>query len=376
MRSRRPERARAVAINRERTHQTERRSRSIRIHRNQPTPPLERRGWRTLGVSPGKVFERAHATLGEPIALRLHPPLELRCVAQEEAVQKSALIQRHRFLQRTSLEGALEIVDVALDDFRVQRDRVGAQKDTVPQLAAERVEQLLERVAVSGSVAACSNDTTEPPPQGLPAIQSISPFDAAAGSSDLTITVAGAGFLGSGPIFTQVVWHTKDTTTDLTTTVVDSAQLTAVVPAALLRDTVLAQVHVEKRDRVEGVLLRKSNEVAFTVMPALPHRVMIDSISPTSAVAGSPDLTLILSGSGFRGKPHDNSGVEWSTKDGTTYLNTTFVSSHQITAVVPAALLSDTLVAHVYVLTGDSMGDLPLDHSNEVEFTVTPAPPD
>jgi hypothetical protein len=146
MRSRNPERARAVATPRERTHQAERGYRSIRIHRNQSTPPLERRGWRTLDISPGKGFERAHATLGEPIALGLHPPLELRCIAQEEAVQKSALIQRGRFLQRTSLEGTLEIVDVTPDDFCVQCDRVGAQKDIVPQLAAERIEQLLERV--------------------------------------------------------------------------------------------------------------------------------------------------------------------------------------------------------------------------------------
>jgi hypothetical protein len=231
-------------------------------------------------------------------------------------------------------------------------------------------------MAVSGSVAACSDNTNEPPPQEWPAIRSISPFNAAAGSSDLTITVTGAGFLGTGPISSQVVWHTIDTTADLTTTVVDSAQLTAVVPAALLFDTVVAQVHVETRDRVEGILLRKSNEVAFAVVPAPPHLVELDSISPTSAVAGSPDLTLILAGSGFRGKPHNRSTVEWSTKNSVTELATTFVDSTRITAIVPAALLRDTVVAHVYLLTGDSMGDLPLDHSNILEFTVTPAPPD
>jgi hypothetical protein len=230
-------------------------------------------------------------------------------------------------------------------------------------------------IAVSGSAVACGDQSSEPLPPSPWRIDSISPTSAAAGNSDLTVALTGAGF-SSGVIHSQAVWRTEDTTTDLTTTVVDSAQLTAVVPAALLREPVDAQVYVEIRDRVEGVVMRRSNEVAFTVMPAPPHRVRIDSISPTSAVAGSPDFTLSLAGSGFRGKRHNNSAVEWSTKDSVTYLATTFVSSHRITATVPAALLRDTLVAHVYVLTGDSMGDFPLDHSNEVEFTVTPAPPD
>jgi len=230
-------------------------------------------------------------------------------------------------------------------------------------------------MALSGSAMACGDDGPSEPPPPFWRIDSISPTSVAAGSSDLTVALTGSGF-SSGVIHSQAVWRTEDTTTDLTTTIVDSAQLTAVVPAALLREPVAAHVYVEIRDRVEGVVMRRSNEVAFTVMPAPLHFIKIDSISPTSAVAGSPDLKLSVVGSNFRSGIHIGSRVVWSTKDGVADLATTFVSSTQLNALVPADLLRDTVVAQVYLLTGDVMGDIPLDQSNKVPFTVTPAPPD
>jgi hypothetical protein len=252
-------------------------------------------------------------------------------------------------------------------------NRVGSGKHALARERVLRTAVLL--MAASGLAVGCSDRNPQEPPPPDSRISSVSPASAVAGSPDLTIALTGSGF-SSGVIHSQAVWRTEDTTTDLTTTIVGSAQLTAVVPAALLREPVDAQVYVENRDRVEGVVMRRSNEVAFTVVPAPPHFITIDSISPTSAVAGSPDLILSVVGSNFRSGIHIGSRVVWSTKDSTTWLGTTFVSGTQLNALVPADLLRDTVVAQVYVLTGDVMGDFPLDQSNKVPFTVTPAPPD
>jgi len=53
-----------------------------------------------------------------------------------------------------------------------------------------------------------------------------------------------------------------------------------------------------------------------------------------------------------------------------TSLATTFVSSTQLTAVIPAALLSNPATAQVFVQTGDPMGDIPLSKSNSANFSV------
>lgn len=111
--------------------------------------------------------------------------------------------------------------------------------------------------------------------------------------------------------------------------------------------------------------------------PTLPTAgLRIDSISPASVAAGSPDLTLIVMGSGFRGGNFLGSRAVWSVKDSVTNLATTFVSSTELSVVVPATLLSDTVVAHVYLLSRDLSEDARLQFSNAVPFTVTPTSPD
>lgn len=105
--------------------------------------------------------------------------------------------------------------------------------------------------------------------------------------------------------------------------------------------------------------------------PPPPRNLTIDSISPASVAAGSSDLTVTLTGSVFSG-----SRAVWSVKDSVTVLATTFVSSTELVAVVPAALLRDTVVAQVYLLSHDLTEDMGWLHSNAVPFTVTPAPDD
>ena len=97
----------------------------------------------------------------------------------------------------------------------------------------------------------------------------------------------------------------------------------------------------------------------------------ISSISPTSVVPGSADLKLLLFGSNFLGAPHNLSQATWSANGSVTLLATTFVSSTQLTAVVPASFLTTPVTAQVLLETGDPTGDTPLSKSNSVNFTVS-----
>ena len=99
--------------------------------------------------------------------------------------------------------------------------------------------------------------------------------------------------------------------------------------------------------------------------------VAITAISPTSASAGSPDLTLTITGSNLKGGPHDIRRAVWSVSGSTTNLATTPISDTQLTAVVPAALLGTPVTAHISIEYGDPMGDVPLGRSNSVPFSVT-----
>src|SRR5215469_12450631 len=109
--------------------------------------------------------------------------------------------------------------------------------------------------------------------------------------------------------------------------------------------------------------------------PPPPSGASIGSISPTTAVPGSPDLSLTVNGSNFANGVHKGSRVVWSANGTDTLLATTFISSNQLIAVVPAALLKNVGTALVLVETGDPMGDIPLTKSNSFTFIVANPPP-
>jgi hypothetical protein len=96
-------------------------------------------------------------------------------------------------------------------------------------------------------------------------------------------------------------------------------------------------------------------------------------------MAGSSDLTLKVFGTNFI-QPQGvvGSWVIWTRSDphGGTALRTTFVSTTELTAVVPAALLNDVGTVHVFVENGDIMGISDGFHgypmSSPVDFTVVP----
>jgi hypothetical protein len=178
------------------------------------------------------------------------------------------------------------------------------------------------------------------------------PTNTVAGSGDVTVTITGTGFSGSGPHNRSfVVLSANGTDTMLVTTFISTTELTAVIPAALLVSPVTAQVFVETGDFMSDGPLPTTNKLSFSVVSAAGQPV-ISAISPASAVAGSADLTLTITGSNFHNAFSDTATAFWNG----TSLKTTFVSSTEVTAVVPANLLQNPGTASVFVMNMDQMG--------------------
>src|SRR6266436_8780092 len=87
----------------------------------------------------------------------------------------------------------------------------------------------------------------------------------------------------------------------------------------------------------------------------------ITSINPNSCLAGSPQFTLTVNGTNFV----NGATVNWNGSA----LTTTFVSSTQLTAIVPAANVAAVGTASITVK--NSTGSA----SNAQTFTINPPPP-
>jgi hypothetical protein len=106
---------------------------------------------------------------------------------------------------------------------------------------------------------------------------------------------------------------------------------------------------------------------------------VIASISPLSMTAGSSDLTLTITGSNFAGPPclkcDAYSLALWSANGTDVRLTTTFVDSGELTAIIPAALLTGPVTAEVFVQTwagAQSDNDHVVAATSAFAFTVTP----
>ena len=123
-----------------------------------------------------------------------------------------------------------------------------------------------------------------------PTIVAVSPNQTQSGSGDLAIAVSGSNFVGSDVL--------QFAGTGLSTTVVDSQNLTAVVPAAALAAPGSFTLTVGDT----GVPALISNAATFTVVGSGTNPVpVISSLSPASFVAGSAQQTLTINGSNFVG---------------------------------------------------------------------------
>ncbi len=164
----------------------------------------------------------------------------------------------------------------------------------------------------------------------IPSITSLSPTSATAGGSAFTLTVNGTSFLSGA----TVQWNG----TALTTTFVSSVQLTAAVPANLIASAGSASI---------AALNTSGSPSAAAAFPVNAPTPTITSLSPTSATAGEGAFTLTVNGTSFlAGAP-----VQWNG----TALTTTFVSTTQLTAAVPASLIASAGSASITAInTGGS----------------------
>jgi len=209
---------------------------------------------------------------------------------------------------------------------------------TVPATVLANPGAVAITVVCSG---VASNSVTLTITAAAPSVTSLSAYGLNAGGPAFTLTVTGANFV-QGSV---VQWNGAA----LATTYQNSGSLTAVVPAALTAIAGTANVTVANPG---GSV---STNVAFQV------NVVLSSVAPSSTPAGSPNLTITVTGAGF-----PPSAVLWLGSAGPE-LTTTYVNSTTLTAVIPAADLAQPSQTFVTVLVQGLS-------SPRVTFTITGTP--
>jgi uncharacterized protein (TIGR03437 family) len=175
-----------------------------------------------------------------------------------------------------------------------------------------------------------------------PAVTTVSPTSATAGGAALTLTVTGTGFFSG----MAVGWNG----TALTTKFVSATQLTASVTATLIASAGTANVTV-----IYGTAATLS--VPFTISAPL----VVTTLNPATVAGSGAAFTLTVTGTGFV----TGAAVQWNT----TALTTTFVSSTQLTAAVPANTAVGSGTASIVVMNpGGAL-------STAVKLPITAAPP-
>lgn len=180
-----------------------------------------------------------------------------------------------------------------------------------------------------------------------PAIAAISPTSAAVGDPGVAVGLTGSNFLPSS----VVRWNGAARPT----TFVNGSRLTVQIPASDLTASGAAQVTVFNAPPGGG----DSNAIAFSIVNPVP---VLAALSPSTIPAGGPDLTLTVTGSRFL----PASVVRWNGAD----RSTSFISSTQLRALIPASDLAATGAGQVSVFNPFPAGG----SSGVISFPITPAP--
>ncbi len=152
-----------------------------------------------------------------------------------------------------------------------------------------------------------------------PVMSGLSPSSVPAGGAQFTLTVSGASFVNGA----TVQWNGSNRTT----TFINATQLTATIPASDITAQGTAQITVVN----PAPAVAASSAFSLNIVTGSPVPVLT-SISPTSAGVGGAQFTLTANGSGFV----NGSFVVWNGAGRTT----TFVSTTQVTALIPATDLA------------------------------------
>jgi uncharacterized protein (TIGR03437 family) len=172
-------------------------------------------------------------------------------------------------------------------------------------------------------------------------LSGLSPNSVVAGSPQMDITVTGRNFLAGA----TVLWNGGA----LATMFVNSAQLTATVPAALLQNAATVPVTVMNPGAAP------TPPMNFSIRLPAP---VLTSISPTSAAAGSAGFTLTIASA--------NCGTGCTAQWNGTPLPTSFVSTTAVSASVPASLIASPGPVSVRLVNPDGGA------SGTASFTINP----
>jgi len=197
-----------------------------------------------------------------------------------------------------------------------------------------------------GASAALSLVVNNPPPS----LTSISPSTAFAGGPAFTLTVNGTNFVNGSVV--QVNGSSR------TTTFVSSTQLTAAIPASDIASAGTLSITVVNPDGGASAAL---SLVVNNPVPTLT------SISPSTTFAGGAAFTLTVNGTNFI----NGSVVQVNGSSRTT----TFVSSTQLSAAIPASDIASAGTRSITVVNpGGASGSLTLTVNNPVPSLTSISP--
>lgn len=181
----------------------------------------------------------------------------------------------------------------------------------------------------------------------MPQTTGIAPASAPEGGSSFTLTVNGSGFVTSSVV--------RLNGEDRTTTYVSASQLTSIIPASDLATVGTADITVFSPTPGGGI----SNGQVFVVTAGPNPLPAIGSLSPDSVLAGSGSMVLTVTGTNFV----PGSVVRFNGTD----RETSYVSSNQLTAAIPAEAVMTSGSFPVEVFNSAPGGGL----SNTATLTVT-----
>ena len=184
--------------------------------------------------------------------------------------------------------------------------------------------------APGGGTSTAAAFIVEPLEPGAPAIASLSPANATAGDNAFTLTVSGSNFAPNDP----VTWNGAVQAT----TFVNSNQVTAAISATNIATAGSASVAVFTPNLVIG-----SQSVNFSITGSPNPKPTASSLVPAGAAAGSGDLEVLVSGSGFTAF----STAAWTVGANSTPLAVAFLNGSQVIVLVPAVDLAQALTATI-----------------------------
>ena len=184
----------------------------------------------------------------------------------------------------------------------------------------------------------CDNGTAE--------LLAVVPNTIPAGSGNVLLHLTGKNF--TNPV--SVVWTGKQVG-QLVTTLVNSQQLTALVPAAFVATSGVASIMALQG----GTNQTATQPLTITIGNVAPT---LTGMAPMHIIVGAPSFTLTVTGTNF----NSTSVVNW----GATALTTTFVSATSLTAQVPQTLYAAAGTAKVTVVNGGTGGGT----SAQMTFTI------